>query len=271
MNEPGLLPLLRRWWSLLALSAVAAAAIAWPITSGLSKTYEAEMKFLVGPVNADYATLEAAGALSRTYADLAQSRRMVEAAARASELTLTRRQVETAVSATSNDVTRIIDVRVRYSDPKSAARLAGALATQLFQLREQAPKPEVDPVAAIMADPRVAKLSARERRDVRHAALRVVGQAHAGDLRLIDAPVPPPDPVAPMVGLLIVLAAIVGALAAAAYVIVREGASARSAAAVPLEDFEIETILPSENGAEAETRGDLVDRLLHGTGRRERP
>jgi uncharacterized protein involved in exopolysaccharide biosynthesis len=271
MSEPGLLPLLRRWWWLLAISALAAAAIAWPLTSGLGKTYEAEMKFLVGPVNADYATLEAAGSLSRTYADLAQSRRIVEAAARSSGLTLTRRQVETAVSAMSNDVTRIIDVRVRYSDPQSAARLAAALAAQLFQLRSQAPKPEDNPVAAIMADPRVGMLSARERRDVRHAALRVVGQAHAGDLRLIDAPVPPQNPVGPMVGLLVMLAAIVGALAAAAYVIVREGASARPAAARPVEDFEIETILPSANGAEAETRGDLVDRLLHDAARRERP
>jgi capsular polysaccharide biosynthesis protein len=268
MIEPGLLPLLRRWWWLLALSALAAAVIAWPLTSGLRKTYEAEMKFLVGPVNADYATLEAAGALSRTYADLAQSRRMVEAAARSAGLKLTRRQVETAVTATSNDVTRIIDVRVRYSGSQSAARLAAALATQLFELRRQAPRPEVNPVAAIMADPRVAKLRARARRDVRHAALRVVGQAHAGDLRLIDAPVPPRDPVAPMVGLLIVLAALVGALAAAAYVIVREGTSARPAAAV--DDFEIETILPSTNGAEAETPGELVDRLLHETARRER-
>jgi hypothetical protein len=74
-----------------------------------------------------------------------------------------------------------------------------------------------------------------------------------------------------MVGLLVVLAAIVGALAAAAYVIVREGASVRPAAARPVEDFEIETILPSANGAEAETRGDLVDRLLHDAARRERP
>jgi capsular polysaccharide biosynthesis protein len=254
----------------MALSAVVAAAIAWPLTSGLRKTYEADMKLVVGPVNADYSTLEAAGALSRTYADLAQSRSIVEAAARSAGLSLTRKQVETAVSATSNDVTRILDVRVRYSDADSAARLAGALAAQLIKLRKEAPKPDVDPVAAIMADPRVAKLPARERRVVRAAALRVVGQSHAGDLRLVDAPVPPPSPVAPMVGLLIVLAALAGALAAAAYVIVREGASARPDAAGPVEDFEIETILPSANGADEETSGDFVERWLDEAGGRER-
>ena len=270
MTGPGLLPLLRRWWWLLAVSALAAAAIAWPLTSGLPKTYEAEMKFLVGPVNADYSTLEAAGALSLSYAVLSQCRRIVEGAARSAGLKLTRRQVETAVNATSNDVTRVLDVRVRHSGSESAARLAGAIASQLIQLRGQAPKPEVDPVGAIMADRRVGGGAGRQRRSVRQAALRVVGEARAGELRLIDAPVPPPDPIAPMVGLLIALAALAGALVAAAYVIIREGASARAAATGPGEDFEIETILPSANGAEEETPRDLVDRWLEDAARRER-
>src|SRR3954453_18653453 len=76
---PGLLPHVRRWWWLLLACSLVGALGAWVVASSATKTYEAEAKLLVGPVSGDYPTLQAAGALGRTYAELAHSRRVVAA------------------------------------------------------------------------------------------------------------------------------------------------------------------------------------------------
>jgi hypothetical protein len=94
----------------------------------------------------------------------------------------------------------------------------------------------------------VAVLSAVERRGVRQAAVRVIGQSNAGDLHLVEGPALPRDPVAPRVGLLVALAALAGALAVAAYAIVREGLAAGPDWDDSFDDFEIERFLPSANG-----------------------
>jgi capsular polysaccharide biosynthesis protein len=261
VTSDGLLPLVRRWGALLGAGAVVAGLVAWLLASSAGKTYEAEAKLLVGPVNADYPTLQASGALGRTYAELAHSRGIVEAAARSARVRLTRKQVKEAVTATSNDVTRILDVRVRHSDPAAASRIASALAVQLIQVRQRAPAPDNDPVVAIMREPGVASLSAAQRRGVREATTRVIGQSNAGDLQLVEGPAVPRDPIAPRVGLLVALAALAGALAVAAYAIVREGASTDPDGEVSLEDFEVESFLPSANGG-GETPAAAVERWL---------
>jgi uncharacterized protein involved in exopolysaccharide biosynthesis len=258
MSGIGLLPFVRRWGALLAAGALAAALIAWLFAATAGKTYEAEAKLLVGPVNADYPTLQAAGALGRTYAELAHSRPIVEAAAASARLRLTPDQVRDAVTATSNDVTRILDVQVRASDPHAAARFADALATQLVQVRRRAPAADVDPVVAIMREPAVADLSARQRHGVREAALHVIGESNAGDLRLVEGPAVPKHAVSPRVALLVVLAALAGALAVAAFAIVREGLPLGPEWDGPQEDFDVERFLPSANGA-SETRSAAME------------
>lgn len=250
MSGPGFLPLVRRWWWLLGACALVAALVALLLAATAGKTYEADAELLVGPVNADYPTLQASGALGRTYAELAHSRGVVEAAAASAGVKLTRDQIENAVTASSNDVTRILDVRVEYSDPGGAARIARGLATQLMRLRSEAPLPEVDPVDAIMREPAVASLSPARQRGVREAALHVIGRSHAGDLHLVQGPETPRDPVSPRVTLLVLLAALAGALAAATYVIVREAAAAPPPRDDGFEDFDVESFLPSTNGSE---------------------
>jgi capsular polysaccharide biosynthesis protein len=261
MGASGFLPLVRRWRWLLGSCALGAALVAWVLAATAGKTYEAEAKLLVGPVNADYPTLQASGALGRTYAELAHSRGLVEAAAREADVKLTREQVDAAVTASSNDVTRILDVRVRYSDPEATRRLATALAAGLIGLRRQAPAAEADPVEAIMREPQITSLSPARQRDVRAAAADVVGRSHAGDLHVIQGPVTPRDPVSPRVTLLVLLAALAGALVAATYVIVREGSTGLPAGDDPFEDFEVESFLPSANGSE-EPPGGAVEQWL---------
>src|SRR3954452_19391377 len=126
MTGPGLLLLVRRWWWLLGVTALAAGFAAWLVASHAAKTYEAGTKLLVGPVSADFNTLHASGELGKTYGELATSRPILDAAARAAGITPA--PSEGAVSATSSDVTRIVDVRVTQGSAVTAARLADAVA-----------------------------------------------------------------------------------------------------------------------------------------------
>jgi uncharacterized protein involved in exopolysaccharide biosynthesis len=251
MSTPSLFQLVRRWWWLLSASALLAAGAAWVLASSAARTYEAETKLLVGPVSGDYPTLQAAGALGRTYAELAHSRRIVTDAARSVGQRLTPTEVEKTVSATSNDVTRIVEVRARRSDPVVAARLTNALAAQLLRLRRSVP---ADPVATVMGDPRVAALPRPEREGVRETVARVVGGTNPGSLEVVERAVPPRDPVSPRVGLLILLGALAGALAALVYAILREDADDASSEPDALPYFEVERLAAAP--VEAEFDGD---------------
>jgi uncharacterized protein involved in exopolysaccharide biosynthesis len=223
VSGTGLLPVLRRWWAFTLAAAAAAALLAWAFASHQQKTYQADVDLLVGPVSADLPTVQASGALGRTYAELAHSRPVVVAAARRIGLKLTARQIDKVVTATSNDVTRIVDVQVRYSDPRAAARLAGAVAAELRQLKEKPPVESGDSVDAIMRDPGVDALPASAKRAVRAAVIGVVGSPDVGNLTVVDAPLPPRDPVSPKLPLLVVLGALTGALLACAFALLREG------------------------------------------------
>src|SRR3954447_12198621 len=277
MSGPGLWAGLPRWGGVMVAGAAVAGAIAWILASSATKTYESTAKLLVGPVSGDYPTLQASGALGRTYAELAQSRQTVEAAARSAGLRLTRREVEQAVNATSNDVTRIVTLRVRLDDRRAAAALGHALSGQLLRLRRGVP---ADPAAAVADDPRLADLNARERRSLRDAVEKVVGVTNPGTLEVVEPADVPRDPVAPRVPLIILLAALAGALVASAYAIVREagggGPEAPAKPAVPddpMPFFEIEDF----DDAPAQEPGVLVRRWAdeerlrgHGQPRRTR-
>jgi uncharacterized protein involved in exopolysaccharide biosynthesis len=228
MSGPGLVPVVRRWWWLLLAAAFAGGLTAWIVASSATKTYEAEAKLLIGPVSGDYPTLQAAGALGRTYAELAHSRRVVAAAARNADIKLTSRQIEKAVSASSNDVTRIVEVRARHQDPEKAAKLAGAVARQLMNLRAKAPIEDVDPVDAIMRDPNLAALAPADLTRVRKATVHALGSSNAGDIEMIEAPLAPQSAASPRVGLLVILGALAGLLIASVYVLLREGGAGGS-------------------------------------------
>jgi uncharacterized protein involved in exopolysaccharide biosynthesis len=245
MSGPGLVPVVRRWWWLLLAAALAGGLTAWIVASSATKTYEAEAKLLVGPVSGDYPTLQAAGALGRTYAELAHSRRVVAAAARNADIKLTSRQVEKAVSASSNDVTRIVEVRARHQDPEKAAKLAGAVARQLMNLRAKAPIEDVDPVDAIMRDPNLGALKPADLTRVRKAAVHALGSSNAGDIEMIEAPLAPQSAASPRVGLLVILGALAGLLIAGVYALMREGAGGGRDA---FDDFVLDEFPPSTNG-----------------------
>jgi capsular polysaccharide biosynthesis protein len=247
MTESPLLPFIRRRWWLLAAGALAAGLVAWLVASHTQKTYEAGAKLLVGPVSADYQTVQAAGMIGSTYAELAASRPVAEAAARSARVRLAPDEVEKSVNASSSDVTRIVDVRVRNANPSVAAAIANAIAGQLVQLRRRVPVQKTDPAGPLMHDPALARLPHDQRRSIREAVRRVVWLSHAGDLEIVDAAVPSGTPVAPKTGLLVLVAALGGALVAAVCAVVRD-ALAGAPREREFQGFEVESFVGSADG-----------------------
>jgi capsular polysaccharide biosynthesis protein len=248
MNGPGLMPLVRRWWWLLLAGAIIGGLAAFIVASSATKTYEADAKLLIGPVSGDYPTLQASGALGRTYAELAQGRRVVNAAAHEAGVRLTRDQVDSAVSATSNDVTRIIDLQARSKNPRDAAKLAGAVAHQLMLLRANAPIEDIDPVDAIMRDPSLETLKPKALRTVRKAVLHALGSPNAGDIEVIEPPIAPDKAASPRVGLLVLLGALAGLLITTLYALVRDSGSQAAAGDQDYDSFILDEFMPAESG-----------------------
>jgi uncharacterized protein involved in exopolysaccharide biosynthesis len=261
MTGPGLLLLARRWWWLVGAAALVAALVAWLVAGSAPKTYQAETKLLVGPVSADFDTLHASGELGKTYAELATSRPLLDAAARAARSSPP--PSDGAVSATSNDVTRIVEVRVTDRSGTRAARLANALAAQLVKLRGRLPVQQADAADAIMRDPELAPLARRQRQAVRAAVGRLGLSSSAGDLAVVERAVVPRHPVSPRVGLLVMIAAVAGALAALLFASMREQLGRPSPAdSEAAEAFDIDSLFEPRYGEHRGSRSDAVERWL---------
>lgn len=180
MELRGLAPLVRRWWFLLLLAALLAGALGYGAANRAAVAYEADARVLVGPINADNDTLDAASQLAQTYAELATSQQLIEATANQLDVTVGSGQLRRSLDITADDVTRLITIRAEASDPKLAADIANAVAEQLTALSP--------------ADP----------------------AAPAGGVLIVDRAVPPASSPAPSAFLYAVVAAGLGALVALA-------------------------------------------------------
>lgn len=226
MGDTELLPVLKRWWWALALGGLLAALAGLLIASSLPKTYEAEERMLVGPVNSDVA-LEASGALARTYEELATSTPVLAAAIRSTDADMTARDLSEEITTTSNEITRTVTVAVRDEDPRMAARLASAIGRKLRSVANGRP-PRLTAALEAFADQRgLSRLTDRQLERVLDAAAATFGPASAGRLSVVDGANVPPDPVAPVVPLIVLLSGVLGVILAGFVVVGREAASRR--------------------------------------------
>jgi capsular polysaccharide biosynthesis protein/Mrp family chromosome partitioning ATPase len=124
----GVLAVVKRWWWLLLIGAAIAALMGLLVSNRLPETYEAEARILVGPLSTDKDTIDAAGAQTRTYAAIATTAPILDAAARRAGLESIRSKIH---SVTASDITRLISITARDGDPVKAAAIANALATVL--------------------------------------------------------------------------------------------------------------------------------------------
>jgi len=268
VEQGSLLPLIRRWWRGLLAAAFVAGVAGYVIASSASPTYEAQVQMLVGPINTDFATIEAAGTLGRSYAELARSRPVLTRAIQRTGARTTPQQLldDEAVTTTSNDITRIVAITVRYGDAQTTAALANTLARRVKELAARAPK-EVDVATeTLMSQPEIQRLDDPQQEAVDDAVARVLNPSVGGLVSVIDPAVVPDDPIAPRVALITLLAAFMGLLIMSVVVLLRESSSPgladeQALAALPEPTFlgTLAASLPRREGADLITDAALPD------------
>jgi capsular polysaccharide biosynthesis protein len=144
-DERGVLSILRRWRWGLALSVVLGGTAAYIYASALSPTYQARAEILVGPLSVDPEAIVASRALTPTFASLADSRPVIEAAIREYSLRVAPADLASRVRATGVRANRLITIRVRGDDPEGAAREANAVAAVLVARSAPPPEPTAAP------------------------------------------------------------------------------------------------------------------------------
>jgi capsular polysaccharide biosynthesis protein/Mrp family chromosome partitioning ATPase len=222
------IPALRRWWWILLVGALAAGVVANIVASRMQPTYVAQARLLVGPINGDKDTLLASGQLARTYAELATSRPVLSSVIKSSGVPTSVKRLTEDVTTTSNDVNRIVTISVEDTEPAIAATLANAIATRLRELSTATPEQDAAALDALRRQPEIAGLGARARADVQAAAERVL-QQDAGRIEIVEPATRPTDSSGPRVGLLTVLAALAGLIAAGIALYVRAAATGSAA------------------------------------------
>ena len=145
----------------------------------LPPAYESEASLLVGPVSGDRDVLEAAGQQARTYAGIARTATIVTGAA--ARVGLSPQSLRSKLEdVTASNITRLLTIRARDSDPDRAAAIANAVAAQLTVFATEA-----------------AGLTPRE-----------------GRTRVVERATPSTNDIGPSAGLIVPLAALAGVLGA---------------------------------------------------------
>jgi capsular polysaccharide biosynthesis protein len=132
-----LVTLARRRWLTLVLAGAAAALLATTATGSDKAVYESQARLLVGPIDSNFNELRAAGQQAQTFAQLATSGAVLQAAAHRLGPPETAAGLAPNVRAQADDVARLLTLTVRASRPDAATRANGALVTELqaFALR----------------------------------------------------------------------------------------------------------------------------------------
>ena len=156
-----------------------AALMGFLVEDRLPPAYESEASLLVGPVSGDREVLEAAGQQARTYAGIARTATIVTGAAELVGISpqSLRSKLE---DVTASNITRLLTIRARDSDPDRAAAIANAVAAQLSAFATEA-----------------AGLTPRE-----------------GRMRVVERATPSTNDIGPSAGLIVPLAALAGVLGA---------------------------------------------------------
>lgn len=226
IDNTNLLAMLRQWWLWLLCGAVIGGGAGAMISSAATPTYSADVKFLVGPISADFDDmLRASGQLARTYAELATSRRVLSYAIKETSLPKTALQLQEdeVVRAQSNDITRIVTIEVELEDALAAARLANAIARRIGELAAITPRQETSAMQRLLTQDEISQLSGPDQDAVAEAVRRVLGtSALSGRVEIIQPAETPLEPVSPNTILITVLAGLMGLLAVAVLLVLRE-------------------------------------------------
>ncbi len=184
MELSGFLKIARRWAFVLVGAAIVGGVTGYVVAQGRAETYRATTQLLVGPISGDFQKLRAAAQLAETYAELAVSGPVLEAAIKRVKEPIPPGALRSLVSARSNGLTRLLTVTVTHADPQSAASLANALGAELVAVSLKNRPPPVEGKAAPVND--------------------------AGSLRVVEPAVPPSQVTSSGSGLVTAMAALAG-------------------------------------------------------------
>jgi capsular polysaccharide biosynthesis protein len=182
-RDTGFLPVIARWWWSLLAGALLAAGVSYAAASTVTPTYEAKARLLVGPVNTDLNTLQAATTMAQTYAQLLEDGQPIEQVSDDIGHGLSG-----AVQAVADVDTRIITIRVRERDQDEVAEVANALAVALQEFTEEESR----------------------------------GAGAAGEVRLVEAAERPSEAFSPRPPLVVPIAGMAGLLLSLAVVLLLE-------------------------------------------------
>jgi capsular polysaccharide biosynthesis protein len=182
-RDTGFLPVIARWWWSLLAGALLAAGVSYAAASTVTPTYEAKARVLVGPVNTDLNTLQAATTMAQTYAQLLEDGQPIEQVSDDFGHGLSG-----AVQAVADVDTRIITIRVRERDQDEVAEVANALAVALQEFTEEESR----------------------------------GAGAAGEVRLVEAAERPSEAFSPRPPLVVPIAGMAGLLLSLAVVLLLE-------------------------------------------------
>jgi capsular polysaccharide biosynthesis protein len=217
-----LAPILRRSWVILVIGAVIGGWGAYFFASRSTPSYASDVSLLTGPINDTSTNLQDSGSIARTYAELATTAPVLLDAAKKAHINAPLKQLQNDVTATSNDVTRIVTVRVLRPNRTEAAQLAAAIGDDLIKL--SAPTGQT-PIEAFMASSAVARLSQSDQNAIQQAAATAFGDASAGRLTVVDPAREPTSAAGPKVVLITLLGIVAGIVLAAILVFIREVSS----------------------------------------------
>ena len=226
----------RRWWWVLLVGALVAGLVAYALVSTVDEKYTAQARMLVGPIAADKDTLEAAGQLARTYAELATSEPLVAQVARQVGRDEPVEDIVEEMTTSSNDINRIVAVSVDDTDAGRAARMANGVAERLTTIARQSTEPDRALIDALLREPEVLRLERPARAGLQRAATRVFAQSRAGRVEVVEPASKPDSPSAPREKLLVALAALAGLIATALVIFLRATAEEGGADAQRLAD-----------------------------------
>lgn len=226
MEQKNLIAVARKWWVVLLAAAIVGGLIARVFAAFLSPTYESTVRLLTGPTSADVNTLDAAGGLARTYSELATSQPQLQVVAKDLGLNVSPDRLAEDVQATSNDVTRIVAIRVRQPSAQGALDFAVRLGQRMVELSKADSNRDEEIVANLLRQESLAGLSDPQREQIRQAANAVLAEQRApGSLTIIDPPRLADAPVAPQIPLIVLLGVLCAVALVGVLLVVRERAS----------------------------------------------
>jgi tyrosine-protein kinase len=135
--------ILRRWGWIMLLCIILAGVSSYWFSSRQPKVYEAQARYLVGPVmgnpNVSSNDLRATSQIGQTYAQLATSRPILQGVIDKLNLNVKADTLSTWVTTTWIDAPQILNIRVRAPDPDMAAQIANQIGEALVERSPSGP------------------------------------------------------------------------------------------------------------------------------------